>query len=73
MSNDFYLKVIDLLDATAEGDWHAIAKRNPALKFPWIRQMAKRNITEPGCGKLIALYLELTDEPFVIQRETVEC
>lgn len=69
MNDDFYQRVIDLLNATAEVQWREIELRNPSLKFAWIRQIAKGNITEPGCKKLITLYCELTEEPFVIQRK----
>ena len=69
MSNEFCARVVELLNMTAENDWRAIEARNPTLRFAWIRQVAKGAITQPGCGKLIALYLELTDEPFVICRK----
>jgi hypothetical protein len=69
MSNDFCLRVVELLNMTVETEWRSIEARNPNLKFAWIRQIAKGGITEPGCSKLIALYLELTAEPFVIQRK----
>jgi hypothetical protein len=71
MCDDLCARVIDLLNMTNEDHWRAIANRNPALKFAWIRQVAKENITEPGYSKLALLYCELTDEPFVIQRKAV--